>query len=549
MFKKTLFQLHWLFGISAGLVLALMGVTGAAYSFQDEILRLLNPQTLRIEVRESGVLAPAELVRQIEAAEGKTVSALWVETLGGNAARVFFTPPAGERRGPMRYFDPYSGALLEPPSGQAFFELMLQLHRFLALGDSGQQITGACTLILLFFCLSGLYLRWPRQALNWRAWLCLDWARKGRSFHWDLHAVAGTWGLLFYLLAALTGLSWSYDWYREGLTRLLGDAPAGQQDKRAPAGPLVVDYPAVWDSLQRAAGPTMRVYNLRLPPAGGQPATVFYLLEDAPHERALNQLSLDPASGEIGRHQRYAEQSFGGQLLASLYALHVGSYFGLLGRILVTLASLSMPLFFVTGWLLYLDRRRKQRQARAARGGLSGSVGGDDGWLIGFASQSGFAEQLAWQTAGHLQAGGQPVRVQPLATLDQQALRQARKALFVVSTFGDGEAPDSARGFERQVLSQALGLDDLSYAVLALGDRQYQRFCGFAQRLHAWLDQQGAQSLFAPLEVDNGDAAALAAWQRQLGRLTGGAPLAAWSAPDFQAWSLSARELLNPGSA
>src|SRR3989338_4685003 len=108
-FKKTLFQLHWLFGISAGLVLALMGVTGAAYSFQDEILRALNPQVLRVEMREAGMLAPAELLRTIEAAEGKAVSGLRLDTGGDEAARVFFSPPPGERRGPMRYFDPYTG--------------------------------------------------------------------------------------------------------------------------------------------------------------------------------------------------------------------------------------------------------------------------------------------------------------------------------------------------------------------------------------------------------------------------------------------------------
>lgn len=226
-FKKTLFQLHWLFGISAGLVLALMGVTGAAYSFQDEILRALNPQVLRVEMREAGVLAPAELVRAIEAVEGKRVSGLWLETHSDKAARVFFSPPPGERRGPMRYFDPYTGALLDKPAGQGFFGLMLDLHRNLALGEYGKQVTAACTLILLFFCLSGLYLRWPRQALNWRAWLTLDWAKKGRAFNWDLHAVFGTWCLLFYLCAALTGLYWSYDWYRQGLTQLLSDAPAG----------------------------------------------------------------------------------------------------------------------------------------------------------------------------------------------------------------------------------------------------------------------------------------------------------------------------------
>ncbi|MFZ3182653.1 MAG: PepSY domain-containing protein, partial [Pseudomonas sp.] len=229
MFKKVLFQLHWLLGISAGLVLALIGVTGALYAFEGEIMGALNPQVLRVEVREAGILPPAELVGKIEAAQDKKISGLWVDTQADSAARVFFTPPAGERRGPMRFFDPYSGELLAEPSGKAFFDLMLQLHRFLAMGDTGKQITAASTLALVFFCLSGLYLRWPRQALNWRAWLTLDWAKKGRAFNWDLHAVAGTWCLAFYLCASLTGLYWSYDWYRDGLTRLLSDAPAGQQ--------------------------------------------------------------------------------------------------------------------------------------------------------------------------------------------------------------------------------------------------------------------------------------------------------------------------------
>ncbi len=562
MLKKTLFQLHWLFGISAGLVLALMGITGAAYSFQEEILRLLNPDTLTVQVQEAGVLPPAELVSKIEAAEGKRVADLRVETGSGHAARVFFAPAPGERRGPMRYFDPYTGELLGEPVGQQFFGLMLQLHRYLALGEFGKQITAACTLILIFFCLSGLYLRWPRKAGSWRAWLTLDWSRKGRSFNWDLHAVAGTWCLLFYLMAALTGLFWSYDWYRDGLNRLLADGPTGQHGKpgerrgegrgrpgmQAPSGPpLVVDYDAVWKSIRETAGPTMSAYNLRLPPVGGQPATVFYVLEDAAHPRALNQIILDPASGKVTRSERYSDKSFKAQLLTSIYALHVGEYFGLPGRILMMLASLSMPLFFVTGWLLYLDRRRKKRAVKAARGGLAES-GGKDSWLIGFASQSGFAEQLAWQSAGQLRAAGLPVRVEPLATLDSGSLAQARNALFVVSTFGDGEAPDTARGFERKVLGQASQLAGLRFAVLALGDRQYEQFCGFGRRLQAWLKGQGASQLFDPVEVDNGDNGALQHWQRQLAEVSGSAALTPWSGPAFESWTLEGREHLNPGS-
>ncbi|WGT31041.1 sulfite reductase flavoprotein subunit alpha [Pseudomonas marginalis] len=553
MLKKTLFQLHWFFGITAGLVLALMGITGAAVSFQDEILRALNPSVLSVEKREAGVLPPAELVRKLEATEGKAVSMLWVESESGNAARVFFTPPPGERRGQMRYFDPYTGDYMGDAVGQDVLGFILQLHRFLAMGETGRQITGACTLILVFFCLSGLYLRWPRQVANWRAWLTLDWRKKGRSFNWDLHSVFGTWCLLAYLLAALTGLSWSYDWYSQGLTKLLSDAPQNERMRKRgppPEGPApVANYDAIWSSIYSNAGPGLSAYNIRMPAVAGQPAIVYYLLKDSPHDRALNQINLDPATGEVKSHDPYAGKTFKSQLLTSIYALHTGSYFGLAGRIILTVSSLLMPLFFITGWLLYLDRRRKKRQVRDARKGLNANHSDAPAWLIGFASQSGFAEQLAWQTAGQLQAAGLPVKVQPLGSVSQDDLRQSENALFVVSTFGDGEAPDSARGFERSVLGQDLSLKGLNYSVLALGDRQYQHFCGFARRLHFWLTHQGGNPLFAPVEVDSGDSAALLHWQQQLGQLTGQAPVAAWPTAQYENWTLSQRTLLNPGSA
>lgn len=553
MLKKTLFQLHWFFGISAGLVLALMGITGAAYSFQDEILRALNPTVLTVQKQPAGVLPPAELVRKLEATEGKAVSMLWVESESGNAARVFFTPPPGERRGQMRYFDPYTGDYLGDAVGQDFFGLMLQLHRFLAIGDTGRQITGACTLILIFFCLSGLYLRWPRQVASWRAWLTLDWRKKGRSFNWDLHSVFGTWCLLFYLLAALTGLYWSYEWYSKGLTRLLSDAPQNERVRNrgpAPAGPApVANYDAIWSSIYSTAGPDLSAYNIRMPPVAGQPATVYYLLQSSPHDRALNQINLDPATGVVKSVERYGDKSLKAQLLTSIYALHVGSYFGLVGRIILTVTSLCMPLFFITGWLLYLDRRRKKRQVRDARKSLGSNRSDAPAWLIGFASQSGFAEQLAWQTAGQLQAAGLPVKVQSLGSVNEDDLRQSDHALFVVSTFGDGEAPDSARGFERSVLGSDLSLKGLNYSVLALGDRQYQHFCGFARRLHFWLTNQGGNALFAPVEVDSGDEEALLHWQQQLGQITGHAPAAAWASARYENWTLSQRTLLNPNSS
>jgi sulfite reductase (NADPH) flavoprotein alpha-component len=304
----------------------------------------------------------------------------------------------------------------------------------------------------------------------------------------------------------------------------------------------------MWSSIYSAAGPALSAYNIRMPPVAGQPATVFYLLNSSPHDRALNQITLDPATGIVARHDRYSDKSLKAQLLTSIYALHVGSYFGIIGRIILTISALTMPLFFVTGWLLYLDRRRKKKQIKVARKDLAQPGSDAPAWLIGFASQSGFAEQLAWQTAGQLQAAGLPVKVQPLADVSEQDLRDSSNALFVVSTFGDGEAPDSARGFERKVLARTLSLESLNYAVLGLGDRQYQHFCGFARRLHTWLGEHGGKTLFAPVEVDSGDPYALRHWQQQLGLLTGQAPVDTWQAPSYDNWNLTRRELLNPDS-
>lgn len=562
MVKKILFQLHWLLGISAGLVLALMGVTGASLSYQDELLRLLNPGVMSVEPAVGArPLSPDELVGRVgEQLPGRAVLGLTFSADALDAAKVNVS--GGGPRGETLYADPYSGEVLGAARGAGFFQFMMQLHRWLAMGDAGKPVTGAATLALVFLCLSGLYLRWPRRPGSWRAWLTLDWRRTGRGFLWDLHAVAGTWVLLAYLLASLTGLYWSYEWYRNGVHALAGEPapqhggpgkrrgpPQGQAQAEAPRAPVSID--AQWDAFLHTVQDDYRLANLRLPERAGQPLQVMYLPEAAGHNRAFNRISLD-AGGKVLQHERYTDKSGVQQLLASVYPLHTGDYFGQPGRILMLLASLAMPLFFVTGWQLYLGRRRQRHAARAGRQALEAARGDGQPWLIGFASQNGFAEQLAWQTAGQLQAAGATVQVRPLAQLDAQALRGAGRALFVVSTFGDGEAPDSARGFVRRVLGGEFDLGHLEYALLGLGDRQYQRFCGFARQLHDWLQGQGARSLFAPVEVDNGDHSALQRWRALLGELTGSAPPseAEPAARDgFAEWTLREKQWLNPGSS
>lgn len=168
--------------------------------------------------------------------------------------------------------------------------------------------------------------------------------------------------------------------------------------------------------------------------------------------------------------------------------------------------------------------------------------------LVAYASQTGYAEQLAWQTTEALRSAGLAVELATLAELDTARLEIYSTALFVVSTSGDGDPPDSAAGFVRRTLAQPAALSGLHYGVLALGDRDYVAFCRFGHTLDGWLRHQGATPLFDPVEVDNADPGALRHWQHHLGLLSGQFEQPDWSPPDYQRWRLAERRLLNPGS-
>jgi sulfite reductase (NADPH) flavoprotein alpha-component len=190
----------------------------------------------------------------------------------------------------------------------------------------------------------------------------------------------------------------------------------------------------------------------------------------------------------------------------------------------------------------WLSVRAERAAARADE------ASGDDALLLAWASQTGFAQQLAEHTAQALRGAGVDVRVLPLHRVDAQVLQAHRRALFIASTTGEGDPPDHALGFTRHVLGQPTSLAGLEYAVLALGDRAYERFCGFGRQLDQWLHHNGAQPLFDRIDVDAGDSGALRHWQHRLGQLAGHAELPDWSAPEYRPWRLQERRWLNPGS-
>ncbi|MFK3650663.1 sulfite reductase subunit alpha [Lysobacter enzymogenes] len=199
------------------------------------------------------------------------------------------------------------------------------------------------------------------------------------------------------------------------------------------------------------------------------------------------------------------------------------------------------------GFVAAVAVSRKRRAQREALPQIRAEQRGE--WLIAFASQTGFAEQLARRSWQALRDAGVDADLAALGTLDAAQLSQYRRALFVVSTTGEGDAPDSAAAFVRKTLGAAAPLPQLGYGMLALGDREYAEYCAFGHRLDHWLRHAGAQPLFDLVEVDNGDAGALRHWQHHLGLLAGRTDLPDWSAPAYAPWRLRERRVSNPGSA
>ena len=169
--------------------------------------------------------------------------------------------------------------------------------------------------------------------------------------------------------------------------------------------------------------------------------------------------------------------------------------------------------------------------------------------LVAYASQTGTAEILANKTADGLRLAGLPVEVRSVGDLEASDLAQASRAIFVISTTGDGDAPDRSSPFQRRVMRTQVSLGNLRYAMLALGDRQYSGFCSFGSALDRWLVEQGAQRLFPTVQVDDRDPRALRQWSRDLSGLTGQVDDFTLTEEPFRPWRLVGRRHANPGSA
>lgn len=215
------------------------------------------------------------------------------------------------------------------------------------------------------------------------------------------------------------------------------------------------------------------------------------------------------------------------------------------------LALLAVALYSLLCLLSWFNYQRKSRQKNAQMRRDDGTI------LVAYASQTGTAESIARQCAA-LFDGQLPVQLLSLNQVNEDVLATTRQALFVVSTYGEGEAPDNGAAFAKHFLTGTLqqDLSHLQFSVMALGDKLYQQFCGFGHQLYLGLCQLGALPVIEPLESCASEGhrpqALISKWQILSGlhsqKTIEPQPIYLPAENQFEPWQLSQRQLLNQGS-
>ncbi|MCT7636460.1 PepSY-associated TM helix domain-containing protein [Aliarcobacter butzleri] len=404
MHKKIWFKIHWILGVVAGVFLLLIGVSGAILSFQKEITKFINQDSFYITVPENKArLSTTELLNnfQTKFPEAKISGITFSSDVESSSIISVESKDKNARGGKRYYVNPYDGEILPDVKGNEFFTFIRMFHRWFALeGDLraiGKQVVAISTICLIILSITGLIIYWPRVKRSFFKSFTFSFKHNGRAFLSTMHSAVGMWVLIFYLLASLTGLYWSYDWYNTMLYKIAGvEKPVRNQqqpnqqnmqkmqaeksqnntaqkeqktqtDRVQNSENQVREMPKVnFEDYEKAVllfnNFVQRAYtnaSVTFPQKG----TVYkftYLDENAIHFREINSLEVDISTQKMVKHDRFENLGLNEQLLKSIFPLHSGEYFGIIGQTLMFISCLLMILFTVTGYMLYINRHKKK---------------------------------------------------------------------------------------------------------------------------------------------------------------------------------------------
>lgn len=349
--------LHKWLSIPAGIIISITCLTGAILVFQDEILELCNPSHYFVESAGRKPIPLSELVPQVNSQlKDNAVAGV---TISPDPSRTYkMSLQKGFRI--TSFVDPYTGQIVGEYStlDSPFFTVM-SVHRWLLDGSRtwGKYIVGICTSLLVFILISGFFLWFPRLKKKSRFKIQF---RKGRKrLMYDLHNVLGAYVGLIILVCALTGLMWSFEWYRNSVTRLFGGniSDRGQAHKRGrSANEEIKQINAIqWDK----AFNTVKNSNPDYEYIRVEDGTISVHMKHEVVSSSQDQYKFDATTGEIVKTLLYKDLKAESKVMGWAYSLHVGNYWGIWSKILIFAASLIGASLPITGYYMFYIKRKK----------------------------------------------------------------------------------------------------------------------------------------------------------------------------------------------
>lgn len=379
--------LHRWVGLLAGLLLALMGLTGAVLVWQAELDAMLNPAWLAPRPACAAATDAPPIARSLSLlaahAPGRRAAIVVAPQRPGAAYQLWEARQAetGWRR--EHFVDPQCGLYLGSRDRGALrldaahlVPALYALHRDLLAGEAGHTGVGMGGLLLLGLGCSGLLLAWPRSSskVAWRRVLSIKWQAAPARRWFDLHRALGLWLAPLLLLLSFTGSALVFNQaFKSAVAVWL---PTQQWAK--PLAAAAPAYPKL--DLDRLAGSAEAQFEraqwtrLSLPKGADGPVEVRLLQAGEPRaDTGATRLRLGPDGTVLDRLDPLNAPA-GNLLLDWVFPLHSGEALGLAARCLWTLFGCLPITLFISGAWLWWNRRRAARRA-ASRPGSSHAYG------------------------------------------------------------------------------------------------------------------------------------------------------------------------------
>lgn len=382
--RKIFRNIHLWLSVPFGILITLICFSGAALVFEKEVMELCHRELYFVKKVEAAPLPMEQLMTKVAATLPDSVSVTGVN-ISSDPERAYQVMLSKPRRASM-YVDQYTGEITGKYERAPFFNFMFRMHRWLL--DSmkqdggifwGKMIVGTSTLMFVFVLISGVVVWWPRTRKALKNSLKIV-ANKGwRRFWYDLHVAGGMYALVFLLAMALTGLTWSFQWYRTGFYKTFGvevqpsmghgnaaanatakggkreGKPEGREGRGAHRYSPYTNWQQVYEQLAEA-NPDYKQISV-------SDGSASVAVPRFGNQRGTDRYKFNPRNGEITETTLYKDLDNSGKIRGWIYSVHVGSWGGMLTRILTFVAALigaSLPL---TGYYLWIRKKIKRRPA------------------------------------------------------------------------------------------------------------------------------------------------------------------------------------------